>query len=506
MKEVELKFQVPVQRRDAVDRAVAGPDRPRRMRLQAAYFDTPERALALAGLALRVRREGRRWVQTLKGAGSDGMTRAEHNVPITASGPVAAGAVPQADPNLHVGTAIGDRLSALLKSLPANSLACAYRTDIHRRSRVLQVPGGSVELAFDHGSIVTGGSGADASARVPVCELEIELQGGSPLAVIATARGWVARHGLWLDTRTKAERGDLLARGLAMAPALRAQAVRLHTDMSPAHGLQQVLQSCLMQVSINASQIASGTWDDEHLHQLRVGLRRLRTALRLFKADALQATLGEPAAALFRALGAARDAAAVAQPLAAALGRALAAAGMTLQLPALAAAQGAATPDPTSAIRAPQTQVMLLELLTQVQAEVSPQPDAASLRDLLAKRLNRWHRQVLADAARFVDLDDAERHVLRKRAKRLRYSVEFAEALFAKRRVRAYLAPLRAVQERLGELNDVVVGLAAYRTSSDADSRALFAVGWLSARRDELIAQCAPELAAFAEVKRFWKK
>jgi CHAD domain-containing protein len=238
---------------------------------------------------------------------------------------------------------------------------------------------------------------------------------------------------------------------------------------------------------------------------LRVGLRRLRTALQLFQADGLSATIGEPAAALFRTLGAARDAA-VAQPLAAALRRSLAAAGMTLQLPTLLAAPDAAVADPTSAVRAPATQALLLELLSQVQSDAATVPGETTLRDVLATRLNRWHRQVLADAARFAELDDAQRHVLRKRVKRLRYSVEFAQSLFAKRRVRAYLTPLRAVQERLGELNDAVVGLAAYSASADADSRALYAVGWLGARREALIVSCAPELGAFAEVKRFWKK
>src|SRR5438105_13332093 len=80
MREIELKFQVPSERRAAVDAAVAGRTPAPRLRLQAAYFDTPQRTLAQAGLALRIRHEGRHWVQTLKGAGADGLTRAEHNV------------------------------------------------------------------------------------------------------------------------------------------------------------------------------------------------------------------------------------------------------------------------------------------------------------------------------------------------------------------------------------------------------------------------------------------
>src|SRR5258706_3426716 len=105
MQEIELKFQVPAARRAAVDAAVAGPAKAPRMRLQAAYFDTSDHVLAKAGLALRIRREGRRVVQTLKGLGEDGLTRAEHNVDLP------PGRDPEglADPALHAGTPVGER-------------------------------------------------------------------------------------------------------------------------------------------------------------------------------------------------------------------------------------------------------------------------------------------------------------------------------------------------------------------------------------------------------------
>ncbi|TMH07639.1 MAG: CYTH domain-containing protein, partial [Betaproteobacteria bacterium] len=109
MHEIELKFQVAAVARAAVDSAVAGRTPRPREHLQAAYFDTADRALAAAGLALRVRHEGRRWVQTLKGPGGDGMTHAEHNVPLAPQ----AGVVPLADPALHADTPVGARLRAV---------------------------------------------------------------------------------------------------------------------------------------------------------------------------------------------------------------------------------------------------------------------------------------------------------------------------------------------------------------------------------------------------------
>lgn len=536
MQEVELKFQVPPSARKAVEAAVAGPQAARRIRLRAAYFDTPTGALAAAGLALRLRKEGRAWVQTLKGTLPDGtsMTRAEHNVPRAETGV----AVPAIDPQLHADTSVGAALLKVLRGADG-ALAQMIGTDIWRRARTVRVAGGVVELAFDVGVIEAGGAdagvadtgGAVPPRRLPVCELEIELKRGSPQLVVATARRWVARHGLWLDTRSKAELGHLLLRDDAMAEARRASEVKLAKAMTPAAALDAVLRSCLAQISVNASQIASGRHAPEHTHQLRVGLRRLRTALRFFDgarlADAIDAAIREPladdAATLFRQLGQARDRAAVAEPLAIELARALAAVGQSGEPPRPPASGDEV--DPTVLVRQPLAQRLMLNLISRVQGgepgfapEASAaQPDTAEpdaiapeplppLRRRLAKRLNRWHRQVLVDAQAFDALDDEGRHRLRKRIKRLRYAAEFSASLFDERAVRRYLKALRALQERLGTVNDVAVGIALYSAAAPADVRALFALGWLASQRERALAACRPDLKRFVGSVRFWRE
>ncbi len=534
MSEVELKFQVPAGRRAAVEAAVAGSTPPRRMRLQAAYFDTPSGLLAGARMALRLRKEGRVWVQTLKGALPDGagMTRAEHNVTRSETGTT----VPAIDPQLHADTPVGAALLKLLHSNKARAdgpLQRVMATDIWRRARTVRVPGGSVELAFDAGVIEAGPP--DAPRRAPVCELEIELQSGRPQAVVSAAERWVVRHGLWLDTRSKAEIGHLLWRDQAMAQPRRADAVALARLMTPAQALDAVLRSCLEQISVNASQIAAGPQDPEHVHQLRVGLRRLRTALRFFDgaqlAEAIDATsrdaMALEAAELFRQLGAARDQTAVAEPLMRALARALEAVGQPGEPPRLPAPVEAI--DPTTLVRRVPTQLLLLMLIGRLQAEAPapPAPPVRSwtqslselatpldsvdtppvlpLRERLAQRLNRWHRGVLADAQGFDQLDDEGRHRLRKHIKRLRYAAEFAASVFDEASVRQYLKGLRALQERLGTLNDVAVGIALYSAEAPHDTRALFALGWLASQREAALTACQPDLARFMAQPRFWR-
>ncbi len=495
MTEIELKFQVPAECRAAVAAAVAGRTGAGQLqRLQAAYHDTADRTLAGAGVALRLRREGAHWVQTLKASGADAMTRLEHNVEC----PGRSASPPSLDVSLHAGTPAGARLAEVLAGSADAVLTCRFRTDIRRLSRRVRSHGAGVELAFDTGRVQAG------ALSQPLCELEIELLTGSPAALLACARQWMARHGLWLDTRSKAERGDLLARGLPYTPARKAVAVRLAPDMSSAAMRRAMLQACAQQVLPNASQVASGSFGDEHLHQLRVGLRRLRAALALFDGVPEAQSLADASAALFRQLGAARDQAAIGAPLRAQLEQAIGAAGLSLIAPGL---PQAVPGDPARAVRAAPAQTLLLDLLaaTLPTDDMPAAADAPAMPAVLASRLDRWHRRVSRDARAFAQLDEAQRHRLRKRVKRLRYAFEFTQSLFGRKKAAGYLRALTDLQDRLGALNDVGVAIAAFRSSAIDDAPVVFALGWLLARRDALAAACEPAIEQLLRSRRPWK-
>jgi CHAD domain-containing protein len=153
---------------------------------------------------------------------------------------------------------------------------------------------------------------------------------------------------------------------------------------------------------------------------------------------------------------------------------------------------------------------MLLDLLAAGSVAVDDRAArgkaATGLCKRLVRRLERWHRAVAADVGRFEQLDSDARHRLRKRLKRLRYGVEFAAALFEKRALRRYLRRLHAAQQRLGELNDLVMATRVFERARFADPRARVALGWLAARHDALVGEAQPELRAFASVKRCWDR
>ncbi len=206
MQEIELKFQVPPEARPRLIEALSGADA-RTTRLRARYFDTDDRLLARSAFALRLRQEGEGWVQTLKGRGDGLMTRLEHNAPLgTDSGDTA----PELSLDRHASTPAGEALLALLTRAgrtPAD-LALQFSTDITRTHAEVQAEGAVVELALDVGQIEGGGR------TLPVWEIEFELVSGPAEGLLSLAYLWTEAFGLWLDVRSKAERGDRLARGV----------------------------------------------------------------------------------------------------------------------------------------------------------------------------------------------------------------------------------------------------------------------------------------------------
>lgn len=543
--EFELKFLVPADARRAV-RAALGERgaRTETRHLVARYFDTGDRRLASAGMALRLRREGRRWVQTLKAGGEAALARFEHEV-----------LRPRADldPAAHAGTQPGERMAGLLAD--GEPLRQRYETDIRRTTRTLRTRGAVVELAFDDGRIATH----DRALRV--CELEFELLSGSPAALFSLAERWRARFGLLVDPRSKAERGDALADGRAPASPRRAAPVRLRRKVAVGEAWRAVLDECIAQILVNAIALGSAVGvegraggstapsppvqDAEVVHQLRIGLRRLRSAIRLFRGwvPAVDESITSGARHLFGALGASRDRDVLAQDIEPALQRAGA--------PGAPTADGRAGPtdanDVAAVVADDANQRWLLALLAWrhgLDAAQAPEagavgpaagssavPGAGSLDDpvsgstaepaadsgsgpsasdplapLARRRLARWQRAIAGEAPRFAQLDDAARHLLRRRAKRLRYASEFVESLFGGKEMRRFVESLRAVQQVLGELGDLVLAGQRYARESAVEPRDWFVQGWMAARRDALVVQAAATLARLAGRRPFGKR
>lgn len=487
MKELELKLVVPPGHRAALLRSL-GISKTPRTRLDAHYFDTAERLFEKAGMSLRLRQEGEVWIQTLKSATKHPASRFEDSVVVASSG-----GVPQPDLARHTGRRVADAVRKALGGAHAIELQEVYRTAVARRYITQKLKADIVEIAFDEGTI-------DANGReLAVSELELELKSKSNAhQLFGLARRLVKAHGLWLSTLSKSARGAQLSLPLgAEAPATKALPVQFDPDASPGRQFRAMADNCLSQICPNASHIAAGSVDADHVHQLRVGIRRLRTLLRDASPLVRDVPLHwEPALrATFQALGAHRDRVDVGETIK----PRLEAAGAPLTMPA-AGNTGATSLQ--EAVRHVDFQVVLLECLEL--ALVGGQGADISARTVLVRRMDALHKKVLKEGKRFTELDNDRQHRVRKRMKRLRYISELSSPLFRKRRVDHFLAKLTPVQDALGDHNDGLVALEEFKAGARADGRAWFGVGWLTANQAQTAAQCKRQLKALRGAKPFW--
>jgi inorganic triphosphatase YgiF len=488
MAEIEIKLQVPAAALADV-RASVRRGRCAITRLRAIYADTPDERLAAAGWVLRLRKEGRRWVQAVKRPGDGVLARFEHEVVLGTQRDA-----PAIDVTRH---ADAPGFDAFLRGLGdgAGTLAPVFETDVRRTHRIVRVRGATIEIALDEGAILAAGQ------REPLCELELELKAGSVTALTALAAQWAERHGLWLDVQTKAERGQRLARGQPVAAPTYAAVPRLAPTLSAAAALRACVRTVLVQVLRNASSIACGRAGAEHVHQVRVGLRRLFSLQRELGAwsAGFDAALLEAPAQWFKALGGTRDV----DALAGSLLPQLQADGAppSLRLPAPA---GDAVADPAAVFRAGTAARGLLALLAFAHGTPDENDGApADLRTLAAPVLARLHRRLRRAGKAFDGLDDDARHRARKQLKRLRYVAECLSDLWPEKAWLEYLRRLKRAQDALGHFQDLCVAQTTFESLRASEPTAWFALGWVAARRHDSIARSRDALRALGRTPRF---
>lgn len=511
--EIEFKFDVLPGGVDAV-RAKLQSFNPEQVELRAHYFDTADRALASKGVVLRIRQEGRQWFQTVKARGAGTLARIEHNIDL---GQLEK--APRPDLALFEGTDIGDLLGGVLKN--DAPLQPVFSTEIIRTRAVVAHRGSRVELALDIGDVTAPTpTGVDLSS--PVCELEMELVQGSVADLTHLATQWLAQTYLSLSTLSKAARGERLLVGWPMAVAVKAPAVEYPKRRSRMAGdavQQLVVSSCLSHILPNATEAAGGNNDHDVVHQLRVGIRRLRTALRELEdlsPGRFKPEWEAPLKRTFNALGKRRD-------------RELLEAEMQPGLeeqggPKVDLGEKTLDGPLDAAVRDTEFQIVLVELLGLCSADEgtglahqgngaergkreSHDRSASERKTLrvLGKRLDALRKKVVKGGKAFQSLTVDEQHRVRKQLKRLRYLTEFVGPLFDAKWAARYIKHLTPAQDALGEFNDRHVALASYQARVAYDPRAWFAVGWLSATRAADAQTCSESIRAIAKVKRFWR-
>ncbi|NNM73497.1 CYTH and CHAD domain-containing protein [Enterovirga aerilata] len=473
-----------------------------RERLASVYFDTADRRLREKGLSLRVRSVGGRHLQTVKGI-ADGpgiglFERSEWESEV-------------AGPRPDLAAAARTPVQEALAEKGAGGLRPVFAAEVERTIWLVESEGSTIEVALDEGTIAAEG------ASRQVAELELELKRGSAADLFALARRLDEAGALRLGVLTKSEQGYRLAEGEAQG-FHKAEAVKLKRGTPTAAAFAAIVRACLRHFRLNESGVVEARLP-EALHQARVAMRRLRSALSLFKE-----LLGDPESDEIRKrlrtlsghLGHARnlDVYLARTGTDAAEGRPADPAWIAR----LRAEREEAYDRIAKVLASKRFRRLMLDLLAWVEDGAWRRPADPDARARLkrpievsaAAILDKRRRRVRRRGRDLAELDPEMRHEVRIEAKKLRYAAEFFSGLVehkaGRKGLKRFLSALEELQEALGDLNDLETARTLH---ADAEARAeeggAPSPDDEAGREAELLERAVAAHRAFSDAKPFWR-
>ncbi len=270
--------------------------------------------------------------------------------------------------------------------------------------------------------------------------------------------------------------------------------------------LQRIAHACAQEIQAHEPRLRRSR-SPEALHQIRVALRRWRTALMVF-GPASGASLDRTKASLrwlARELNDARDLDVFAEALEPhRTGEGAAALWARLE--------AARTEAYAKADEALQSDRLRRLLWRTAQAGRAAEDRSGSARAVAAEALQRRWRKLRKRGRRLAHLGAEARHKLRIDAKKIRYAVELCGELYGHPRRQARMGrALKRMQDALGVLNDLAVGeaIALKLARESGKPEAAFAAGRLAAIRAcrEEVSVLKAARAAYGDfraVEPFW--
>lgn len=476
--EVELKLEMSAAGMEALAASQLLADAPTAISQRAIYFDTPDQTLLHGGLSLRIRREGDRRVQTIKASGTTAglFVRPEWEFDVADDQPVL-------DHTSPVSALIGHG---------AEAIAPAFIVENERRQWSVD----GIEISLDHGRVIAG------DRETSFVEVELEHKEGDPAAIFALARKIDAVVPVQLGVMSKAERGYRLL-GAALK-ATKAHPVVLDESMTAARALQAIGFACLRHHRLNVPLVLDHR-DAAALHQARVAIRRLRSALTIHKsifADRTLPRLNAELRWLAAELGKARDIDVLLKRTDEEDIRAQ-----------LLEARTAAYEAVEIALQSARTRGLMIDLVEWLSAgewlrdDANAEAGSTPVLGFAARTLRTLRKKVKRQGQNLEAMDDESRHELRKTAKKLRYATEFFAALYDskrdRRRFTRFLAALEGLQESLGDLNDLSAASETLRRLGITSEGPPESTARPKAKA-ALLEQAAEHHDTLVDAKRFW--
>jgi triphosphatase len=460
---------------------------PTSKRLSSVYYDTPDFALAAQGIAVRVRRTGSGFVQTVKTAGTNvsGLfDRDEWEAPVASN-------------ELDTQHLRSTGLAVFADESLADNLSLVFVTEVERLVIRLGGDGWEAEVALDRGAVIAG------DRREVISEVELELVSGTPahlFRLAARIQEDAAARPLCLS---KSERGYDLAAGRT-APVVKAKAPVLASAMTVEDSFRTIARACLEHLMLNERCLLI-TQAGEAIHQMRVAMRRLRSAIKVFKDVTAGPELAEVKGDLrwlLAHLGPARDAEVFLSEI---VDPVLAAHPDDAGLIALRAHwrrdREAKLAAAIAAVNSRRYAAMILNLGRWVETGDWQAHSHGGARRRLAepvtafaaRRVGKAVRRLLKEGGETLSrLSPENRHAVRIRGKQVRYAGEFFASLVPRKTTKLYLAELSQLQDVLGQLNDIAVAgskLSGKGAEAGSSRAAGLVAGWHQSRRSTLLGE-----------------
>jgi inorganic triphosphatase YgiF len=367
--------------------------------------------------------------------------------------------------------------------------------------------GSRILVTLDEGRIES------AAGDTGLCELELELERGEVADLFGLAQALAETAPLRLGILSKSARGFALLDGAKPSPS-KAEPVSLSPEADAGAVFRSVARACLRHLRLNETAFLEGPRNPSALHQMRVALRRLRSALSLFaplfEDDPKAAALGDEIKRVTEPFGTARNLDVFLHDTLPVLAEHNGgdAALKGIEEKALAAREQA-----YSAVQAilesPQWRGLLLDVAGWVEAGAWSGQDAARQdgRHFAAGILDGARRRLKKRGRGLRHLDAHTRHRARISAKKLRYGAEFFADLFpkpkAQKRQKAFGDALSDLQDHLGALNDIETARTLPLDVAEGEGPTMPEMD--EKRVADLLDKAADARADLLDVKPFWR-
>jgi inorganic triphosphatase YgiF len=505
-KEPELKLKLTPQElrrigaHPALDDLIVGKPVTRTQR--SIYFDTPDHRLRARGIWLRLRamddRKGDRWLQTVE-AGK-GVSNPDESEAVV-GGP---------EPDL---SAVGDRKlrQVIARAVRRSTLEPQFETIVTRTTRRLHSDKGDLDLTLDDGVVRAG------VAEDKVCEAELELKAGSPECLLETAAALFSSGPVRLAEESTVERGYnlVLGRSDPRVVPCKGETQVLEGGESCGEALALFVASAATQIERNRRALLE-TDDPEAAHQLRVGLRRLRSALRAFRpieSSPATLSLSRYAREIGQNVGELRDAdiliGDIYAPVAATR---QGEPGFSELRKVLLAHRDAVRGEARASLVREQWSRLQLYLVLWPETVKSNARLAAPVGAFAPVSLAKSWRRAAKYGARLESLSIEERHEMRKALKAFRYAVEFFASLYEAREVKRLVKDLKRLQDVFGYMNDVATAGALDAICDKrcalmpaAQRAAGYVLGWHEVSAEHAWEDVAAMWSRLARRRRFWE-